>query len=201
MWKVCVCSCSVNREPWRDGSSRHSLRKGRGHQASLHQRLGPLHRIRLRQTLQQGTCQTNQTCSFRNSDADLLQVCGILKLSVYITNVHRTAYLRPTCGYKLFIHVFKPVWCLSRGFKKLPLLMYIYFADFNQHCVSTLSPQTYSNKLGSDWLSSPAVQRWHHVPADHGQAVEEEESSYTSGLGGAREQWYVCFKYLYQGQF
>lgn len=26
--------------------------------------------------------------------------------------------------------------------------------------------------------------------------MEEEESSYTSGLAAAREQWYVCFKYL-----
>lgn len=70
-------------------------------------------------------------------------------------------------------------------------------SEFNQHCISILSPQTYRNKLVSDWLSSPAFQRWHHVPADDGQAVEEEESSYTSGLAGAREQWYVYFKYLY----
>ena len=52
--------------------------------------------------------------------------------------------------------------------------------------------QTNGNKLDSDWLFSPAFQRWHHVPVDHGQAVEEEESSYTSGLAAAREHWYVC---------
>ena len=57
--------------------------------------------------------------------------------------------------------------------------------------------QTNGNKLGSDWLFSPAFQRRHHVPADHGQAVEEEESSYTSGLAAAREHWYVCLLIIY----
>lgn len=45
--------------------------------------------------------------------------------------------------------------------------------------------------LCCDWLSSQAFQRRHHVPADHGQAVEEEESPDTSGLAAAGEQWYV----------
>lgn len=40
-------------------------------------------------------------------------------------------------------------------------------------------------------LSSTAFQRRHHVPADHGQAVEEEESSHASGLAAARERRYV----------
>lgn len=57
--------------------------------------------------------------------------------------------------------------------------------------------QTNSNKLCSDWLFSPAFQRRHHVPVDHGQAVEEEESSYTSGLAAAREHWYVCLLNIY----
>lgn len=50
--------CFVNREPRGDGSSCHSLRKGRGHQAHLHQGMGPLYRIRPSQTLQQGNSQT-----------------------------------------------------------------------------------------------------------------------------------------------
>ena len=57
------CVCSVNRESRRHGSSRHSLRKGWGHQASLHQGMGSLHGIRPCQTLQQGTSQTNQSCT------------------------------------------------------------------------------------------------------------------------------------------